>query len=400
MLDDPRIVRAAEHARTTDDETLADQIALTEIAAPPFSEAERAAEMVRRFREAGLSDSRLDEAGNVLARRGGSGDLPPVILSAHLDTVFPEGTPVAVTRDEKILEGPGISDDGRGLAVILAVARALAAGKVVTRHPILFAATVGEEGLGDLRGARHLVGPSGGGRGAAAFISVDGAGLDRVVCRGLGSRRFRVELRGPGGHSWQDRGTVNPIHALARGVTELVRLASRSEGDAFAVTRWGGGLSINSIPRGAWVEIDCRSVVDEALDSMEEQLRRTVDRVVAEENRTGAGGLESEIRCVGSRPAGATDADGPLVRATRLATGAVGVEAVLALSSTDANAAMSVGIPAVTFGGGGQAALAHTTDEWYRNVRGVDGVLRALYTVALVAGVEGEAPDRPSTPPR
>jgi len=388
LLDDPRVARAAAHARATDEETLADQVALTEIAAPPFRETARAAAMVTLLRRSGLTGVRIDEIGNVLALRSGAEASAPVVLSAHLDTVFPEGTPVAVARVGDLLKGPGISDDGRGLAVLLAVARALEAGGIVTRRPILFAATVGEEGLGDLRGVRHLVGAKGAGHGSAAFISVDGAGLDRVVSRGLGSRRFRVEMRGPGGHSWQDRGTVNPIHALARVVTRLIEDPPSPEAEtSLAVTRCGGGLSINSIPGEAWVEIDCRGTDETDLERSERELRAAVQQALAEANARGRGSLETAIRLVGSRPAAATEPDALLVRATRVATEAVGSHIILALSSTDANAAMAVDIPAVTFGGGGQAGLAHTTGEWYRNVQGVEGVLRALYTVVLVAGV-------------
>lgn len=389
LLDDPRVARAVAHARATDEETLADQMALTSVAAPPFEESARAVAMAERFRACGLEEVRVDEAGNTLALRPGSQDAPPVILSAHLDTVFPADTPLTVSRRGDVLTGPGISDDGRGLAVILAVARALRAGGVETRHPVLFAATVGEEGLGDLRGARHLVGPSGAGSGAAAFISIDGAGLDRVVASGLGARRFRVEVRGPGGHSWQNRGTVNPIHALARMVAALADPEPRPDADStVSVTRWGGGLSINAIPRVAWAEVDCRAIDGDELTHAGERLRSLVEHTLDEENAMGRGTLEAELRCVGTRPAGATDPEGSLVRATRLATEAVDAEAVLALSSTDANAAMAVGIPAVTVGGGGQAGLAHTTDEWYRNVQGVEGVLRALYLVVLVAGLD------------
>ncbi len=338
---------------------------------------------------AGLADVRTDSVGNVLALRPGSADVAPVILSAHLDTVFPPGTPIVVRRDGDLLEGPGISDDGRGLAVMLAVARALDAGAVVTRAPILFAATVGEEGVGDLRGARQLVGPSGAGRGAAGFVSIDGAGLDRVVAHGLGSRRFRLHVRGPGGHSWLDWGLANPIHALGRAVASLVVLPlPRDPTTTLTVARLGGGTSINAIAQEAWAEVDCRSASDEHLERTEAALRDAVGAATAAENaRAERGGLEVEVERIGFRPAGTTDPDAALVRAARLATEAVGVEPVLSLSSTDANAAMAVGIPAVTLGGGGEAGGAHTTTEWYRNVRGVEGVVRALYTVVLTAAM-------------
>jgi len=391
LRDDPRIASAVAHATATDEETLADQITLTRVPAPPFGEDARAAVMSGLLLEAGLAEVRTDAVGNVLGLRVGAADVAPVVFSAHLDTVFPPETPIDVRRDGDLIEGPGISDDGRGLAVLLAVARALDAGAISTRAPILFAATVGEEGAGDLRGARYLVGPSGAGRGAAAFVSIDGAGLDRVVVHGLGSRRFRLRIRGPGGHSWLDWGLANPIHALGRVVASLVALPlPREPVTTLTVARWGGGTSVNAIPQEAWAEVDCRSASEEHLDRTEAAVRDAVGAATAAENaRAERGALEAEVERIGLRPAGATDPEAGLVLAARLATEAVGVEPVLALSSTDANAAMAVGIPAITLGGGGEAGGAHTTAEWFRNVRGVDGVARALYTVVLSAGLAG-----------
>lgn len=339
--------------------------------------------MARLMTGAGLEDVRADVVGNVFALRPGTSDLPPVVISAHLDTVFPPDTDVTVRRNGDLLEAPGISDNGRGLAVILAVARALEAGKVATEHPVLFAATVGEEGLGDLRGARHFVGPSGAGHGAAAFISVDGAGLSHVVNQGLGSRRYRIRVRGPGGHSWLDRGTPNPIHALAR-VVHLVAFPPTPPGHeaAFTTARWGGGTSVNAIPQEAWIEVDCRSSSPRHLEALDRALRQAVEAAVSAEGE----GLTSEVVSLGIRPAGSTDVHAPLIQAVRLATEAVGATPVMTLSSTDANAAMAVGMPAVTMGGGGEAGLAHTTREWYRNVNGAAGVIRAIYTLALIAG--------------
>ncbi len=276
---------AAAHARATNERTLADQIELTLIPAPPFQEEVRGLEVAARFARAGLAEVRVDDVGNVLGTRPGAGDLPAVILSAHIDTVFGEDVPIRVTRDGARLAGPGISDDGRGLAVMLAVARALEAGGVATRRPVLFAATVGEEGLGDLRGAKRLVAPDGAGHGAAAFMSVDGAGLDRIVTRGLGSRRFRVRARATGGHSWVDRGFANPIHALGRLVAALARIHLPSEPEsALTVARWGGGTSINAIPQDAWVEIDSRSIADEHLEATEATLRQIAATAANDEN--------------------------------------------------------------------------------------------------------------------
>jgi len=388
-LDDPRVASAVAHATATDEVTLADQVALTEVPAPPFAEEARGVTMAGLLLEVGLTDVWTDAVGNVLALRPGASDAPPVVLSAHLDTVFPPETPITVRRQGDLFEAPGISDDGRGLAVLLAVARALEAGPIATRAPVLFAATVGEEGVGDLRGAKHLVGPTGAARGAAAFISIDGAGLDRVVAHGLGSRRFRLRVRGPGGHSWLDWGLANPIHALGRAVASLASLHLPAEPlTTLTVARWGGGTSVNAIAQEAWAEVDCRSASDEHLVRVEADVMEALRAATASENaRAERGALEAQIERIGVRPAGATDPDAALVRAARIATEAVGVDPVLALSSTDANAAMAAGIPAVTLGGGGEAGAAHTTAEWYRNVRGVEGVVRALYTVVLSAGM-------------
>ena len=387
VLEDPAVRSAAVHARAANRETLEDQIALTAIPAPPFQEEARGRDAARRFREAGLLEVRVDAVGNVLGVRPGAEPLPPVILSAHLDTVFGADVPIVVRREGDYVQAPGISDDGRGLAVLLATARALEAGGVTTRRPILFAATVGEEGLGDLRGAKHLVGPGGDGREAAAFITVDGAGLDRIVDRGLGSRRFRVRVRGAGGHSWVDRGLVNPVHALGRVVAALSRLTLPSQPEsALTVARWGGGTSINAVPQEAWLEIDIRSTADEVLHELEGALHDLASAAVAEEEASCRGTLTLEVERIGTRPAGFTPADSLLVRAAHAATRALGVTPQLVTSSTDANAAMAVGIPAISFGGGGEAGLAHTTEEWYRDVGGADGVVRTLHTVAIVAG--------------
>ena len=383
LLQDPPIRRAVRYAEETDERTVADQAHLTSVPAPPFHEAERGRLMARLMAEAGLKEVKTDEVGNVMALRPGVSDLPPVVISAHLDTVFPPDTDVQVRRTGDLLEAPGISDNGRGLAVLLATARALTAAGVVTARPILFAATVGEEGLGDLRGARHLLGPSGAGRGAAAFISVDGGGLEQVVNQGLGSRRFRIQVRGPGGHSWLDRGRPNPMNHVARLLTRMdLPPVPPGHEAAFTPARWGGGTSVNSIPEEAWVEVDCRSSSPTHLEAIERTLRQALEQIMDGVD----GGLTSQVTSLGVRPAGLTESDSPLVIAVRIATKAVGVTPRLTLSSTDANAAMAVGIPAVTVGGGGEAGLAHTTREWYRNVNGASGVARAIYTLFLITG--------------
>ena len=385
-------VRAAnENILATDDQALAHQIGLTEIPAPPFGEEPRGLRMAELLEEAGLADVRRDTVGNVFALRPGIGDGEPLVLSAHLDSVFPAGTDVAVRVEGNLLRAPGVSDDARGLAALVAVARALSKSGVTTRLPILFAATVGEEGSGDLRGVRHLFGADGVASSASGFISLDGAGLKFVVTRGLGARRFRVVLRGPGGHSWIDWGAPNPIHALGRAVGALAAWPTPIDPTlSLTVARWGGGTSVNAIPAEAWAELDFRSESIKHLDDGEERLRAVLDRSLAEENSGVADQdrrLRVEVTVVGQRPAGVTALDSPLVEAALAATRAAGVEPEVTASSTDANLPMSLGIPAITLGAGGSAGDIHTTDEWYRNSDGPLGIQRALQTVLLVSGL-------------
>jgi acetylornithine deacetylase/succinyl-diaminopimelate desuccinylase-like protein len=375
--------RAADAIVASDEATVATQIELSEIPAPPFGEKERARRMAELLTDAGLAGVVRDEEGNVVARRPGRAEEPPVVVSAHLDTVFPAGTDPTVRREGDILRGPGISDDARGLATLLALARVLESESVRTRAPLLFAATVGEEGVGDLRGVKHLFADSGLCRNAAGFISLDGAGLDRLVVDGLASRRFRIRAAGPGGHSWVDFGTANPIHGIARLGARLAGLPLSADPKAsLTVARTGGGKSINAIPQEAWIEIDTRSGEDRLVEELDRRIRAEVEEVAHAHP-----GLTWAIEVIGDRPGGRTDRAAPLVRAAIEATRAVGREPLMALSSTDANVPMKLGIPALTMGCGGEAGLAHTTDEWYRNVRGPEGVVRALYTVLLTAGL-------------
>ena len=391
LLVDPRVTEVRTLIRESDDETLADQISLTEVPAPPFSEEARARHMRTLMSEAGLRAVHVDATGNVLGTLPGATDEAPLVLAAHLDTVFPAGTDVTVHRRGEDLYAPGISDDGRGLAVILAVTRALVRSGVRLERPVLVVGTVGEEGLGNLRGVRHLFGPDGVARNAAGFISVDGAGLDRIVVQGLGSRRFRVRVTGDGGHSWVNRGVANPIHALGRLVAHLAaREPLANPESALTVARWSGGTSINSIPQQAWVELDTRSESEAHLGELERVIRAAAQEAVDEEAGTASGGeLSLSVESVGARPGGATPETARLVRSAALATTHTGGRPRMALSSTDANLPMSLGVPALTFGGGGVAGGAHTLEEWYRNEGGPEGVFRALLTVVLAAGLAG-----------
>jgi len=386
-LGDTRVQGVGAAIRAADEETLATQVELSEIAAPPFGEAARGTRLAGLMADAGLCDVHADPEGNVLgwaSGPGGAAPSGPLVVSAHLDTVFPEGTDVSVVREGDLLRGPGISDDARGLATLVALARALGAARLATATPLLFVGTVGEEGPGDLRGVKHLFGPDGEAREASGFISLDGAGLDRIVARGLGSTRFRVTARGPGGHSWVDWGTANPIHHLAGIAASLTALPLPTTPlTTLTIARWGGGKSINAIPQEAWLEIDTRSGSAPHLHDLASEVRR----VVADGAASTPPELTVEIETIGSRPGGSTPEDAPLVQAALEATRAVGGHPHLGESSTDANIPMALGIPAVTLGCGGEAGKAHTTGEWYRNTHGAEGIVRALYTVVLAAGL-------------
>ncbi len=389
----PTLVRARQLLRQTDDETLADQAELVAIPAPPFGEAERARRVLERFREVGLEDAVLDDAGNVLARLPGNArdGAAPVILSAHLDTVFPEGTDVTVRRNGQKIYAPGIADDARGLAAILAIARVLVQAGVRTSAPVVFAATVGEEGAGDLRGVKHLFRERSPWRGAAGFVSLDGTGCRRLVHRALGSRRLRATLTGPGGHSWADWGYANPVHALGLAIARLARLEIPSHPrSALTVGRIGGGTGVNVIPEGAWCELDIRSEDAATLGRLEAETKEALRAAVAEVNdrrRRGTRALSLELEVTGDRPTGTTPPDAALVRAARAATRFVGYTPELVASSTDANVPIALGIPAIAMGAGGESGGTHPLGEWYSNESGVEGLERALLTVLGVAGV-------------
>jgi acetylornithine deacetylase/succinyl-diaminopimelate desuccinylase-like protein len=391
LLDLPGVRATRDYILATDERTLRDQVELTEIPAPPFGEEARGQRLAELLEEAGLVEVRTDEIGNVVGVRHGRETGAPLVLAAHLDTVFPAGTDLKVGIEDGVLRAPGISDDGRGLAALLAVARALSETGVTTRRPILFVGTVGEEGNGDLRGVKHLFRDGGPAHDACAFISLDGAGIRTVVNRGLGARRFRVVVRGRGGHSWVDRGMSNPIHALGRAIGALASWPPPSQpAVSLTISRFGGGTSVNTIPVEAWAELDVRSESERHLEVAEERVRAALNRSVDEENSGATDDsqrIDLQITLIGVRPPGATDADSPLVEAALTVSRILEVEASLVSSSTDANLPMSLGIPAITLGAGGEAGGAHTLEEWYRNTRGPEGVCRALYTVLLVAGV-------------
>ena len=395
LLAHERIRAARRHVERADDLTLARQAALSATPAPTGAEGARGARLVDLFREVGLAEVGVDDAGNVRGWFGNGGrSLPaPVVLAAHLDTVFGPEVDVRVKRRGQRLEGPGISDNARGLAALVAVADALVATGVPTTRPILFAATVGEEGSGDLRGVKYLLNgkrETGNGK-PAAFIALDGAGLERVIHRALGSKRYHVVFRGPGGHSWAAFGVANPANAVGRAAALLADLPTvTAPRTTCAVVGLGGGTGLNSIPQDAWLDLDLRSEDPRALAQLDVTVRAALGRAADDENRTRTKGtppLRVEVQLVGDRPCGITPRAHPLVQAAIAANRALGRDAELASASTDANAPIALGIPAIALGAGGKAGDAHLTTEWYENVEGALGIVRALLVTAAMAEV-------------
>lgn len=367
-------------------------VELTEIPAPPFKEEARARAMAEKFRAAGLKDVTIDAEGNVLGLRPGTDPKAKLVaIAAHLDTVFPEGTPIKVTREGTRLAAPGVGDDTRGLAALLAYVRALDAGKVATRAPILFVADVGEEGRGDLRGVRYLFTKGPMKDRIGAFISVDGSGMAHVTTGGVGSKRYRVTFKGPGGHSYGAFGIVNPMAAMAGAITDLYKIDLPAKPrTTYSASVVGGGTSVNAIPDRAYVDVDMRSESAESLAALEKRFLTIVADAVTAENAarsTREGKVSAEPEVIGDRPAGSTPADAALVKSTAAAVRAFGYTPAFGAGSTDANLPMSLGIPAVTIGSGGSGGRGHSVDEWIdvarpESVRGLQAGLLALVAAA------------------
>lgn len=373
--------------------TTEQQILLTEIPSPTFQEAARAEAVRKLFAASGLR-TRMDAAGNVVGERPGSSRKDVVLISAHLDTVFPPGTRVKVQREGRRLAAPGISDNSAGLAAIVCLARALHEAKVRSQHTLVFAANTGEEGEGNLRGMRKLVETY---RGRLrAVIAVDGAAPDHITTMALASRRLEVSLAGPGGHSWADFGMPNPIHALARGLTKFLSTrVPATPRTTYSVGVIEGGTSVNTIADGALAKVDMRSESDAELDRLEAALRKSVEAGVAEEmaaaKESGHAGderIEIRYRSLGERPGGQLPDDAPLLEAVRQADRRLENQSRLERSSTDANVPLSLGIPAIAVGGGGRSGGAHSPGEWYDPTGRELGVKRILLTALAVAGVE------------
>lgn len=367
-----------------------EQIRICSIPAPPYGESERAEYLQLRFIECGLDETHLDAEGNCVALRRGRDLNPLVVVSAHLDTVFPVGTDFTVRREQGRLLAPGIADDGCGLAALIALVKALQESAIETEGSLLFVGTVGEEGEGNLRGARFLLNEGAWAGRVDAFVSLDGPGVERITHAALGSRRYRVRLRGVGGHSWGDFGAANPVHALGRAIAQLASYPAPTDPrTTFNVGRIEGGAGVNVIPTEAVMDVDLRSASADELHRLDAFFRRTAREAVDEENsrrRAGDRPLELDVKLIGDRPSGETPAESLIVQLAVEATRAVGHTPVLERSSTDSNIAISLGIPAITLGAGGSSGNSHTLEEWY-DPRGRDvGLQRALLLLLGLAG--------------
>jgi tripeptide aminopeptidase len=379
LLADPAVRAALDAARRNEPEVLETQVRLCQIPAPSFHEEKRAAAVRAVFEDLGLRDIRVDAVGNVLGERPGRQPTPRVVIAAHLDTVFPEGTDVTVHREGALLEGPGIGDNCRGLAALIGIVRALRDAGVETPGTITFVADVGEEALGNLRGARHLFTAELQGR-IDRFVSIDGSGIGFTHI-GVGASRYRVTFKGPGGHSYFAFGIANPIHALGRAIAKVAALdVPRDPRTTFSVGRVGGGTSVNSIASEAWMEVDMRSHDAASLRALDERFRRALSEAVQEENARwqGRGAVEVTVEDLGARVPGATPAGAPIVQATMSVTEALGLPIRTFPATTDSNVAMALGTPAVTIDGGGDGSGGHSLGEVFDTTDSWKGTQRAL----------------------
>jgi len=392
-LSDNARVRAALDWFTPNISWVNDQQArLTEIPAPPFQESARADAVNALLAEAGLS-VQIDKTGSVIGELRGVNEKEIVIVAGHLDTVFPPGTDVKVHRDGSRMVAPGISDNGTGLAALVAMARALQFAHLKPQRTIFFVADVGEEGEGNLRGIRAVVDayrPR-----LKAVVVLDGSGTDHVTTKALASRRLEALITGPGGHSWSDFGMPNPINALVRGSVRFINTkVPANPRTTFNIGQIEGGTSVNSIPYEARLKVDIRSESDDELARLESALRECIAAGVRDEMDSARdrskGKLEWKVELLGSRPGGELPADSALLAALRAADDSVGNQSRIERSSTDANIPLSLGIEAISIGAGGNGGGAHSLQEWYDSAGREAGLKRALLTVLGISGVAEE----------
>jgi acetylornithine deacetylase/succinyl-diaminopimelate desuccinylase-like protein len=387
ILARPDVQSAMQAIKINEPHFIEEQIRICEISSPPFHEDKRAAELARLFGEAGLSNVRIDHAGNVLGDRPGSAPNPHLVIAAHLDTVFPPETDVHVTREGNLLKGPGIGDDCRGLAALLALIKAMNGANLKTRGTLTFVADVGEEGLGDLRGMKELFGVTLKDQ-IDDFISIEPGEANRVTNGGVGSYRYKVTFSGPGGHSYGAFGLANPANALGRAVAHIADLqVPVTPKTTFNVGRIGGGTSVNSIPFEAWFEFDERSPDTGSLDNLDKRFRAAVQAGLDEENARwkDKGKLSVKVDQIGVRPAGQTPMSAAIVRTAADSIKALHFgEPEFGAGSSDSNVPMHLGIPAITIGGGGIDKGAHSLNESDDVTDSYKGVQNALLIVLSI----------------
>jgi acetylornithine deacetylase/succinyl-diaminopimelate desuccinylase-like protein len=386
LLQNPSVKAALAAVKANEPQTIEDQIRFCEIPAPSFKEDVRGKELQRVFQQLGLQDVRVDKVGNVLGTYAGAAPHPHLVIAAHLDTVFPEGTDVKVKREGNILRGPGIGDDCRGLAVLVSIIREMKKANVKIGGTVTFVANVGEEGLGDLRGVKALFRETLKDQ-IDNFISIDGTGV-HVTNVAVGSHRYRVTFKGPGGHSFGAFGMANPMGAMGRAIAKIQEIqVPRQPKTTFNVGRVGGGTSVNSIPFEGWMELDMRSSDPASLSAVDANIQKAIDSSVVEENaRWGKPGVITVTKeLVGDRPAGNTPESAAIVRTGLAAATALGFNANLGEGSTDSNIPMSMKIPAITIGGGGRGRDAHALTESFDTTDAWMGTQHALLlTISLV----------------
>ena len=370
----------------------AQQIRLTEIPAPSFEEEDRAAAVKELFAGEGLA-VHTDKIGNVIGELRGSNEREIVLIAAHLDTVFPSGTPVEVRREGDRMAAPGISDNGTGLAALIAIARAMHVAKITPQRTILFAANVGEEGEGNLRGMRALIDAYH--AKLRAVIVLDGSGTDHVTTKALASKRLEAVITGPGGHSWSDFGMPNPINALVRGSLRFINTkVPASPRTTFNLGQVEGGTSVNSIPFETKLKVDLRSESEDEITRLESAFRECMAAGVRDEMENARdrtkGKLEWKVNVIGSRPGGALAPDSALLASLRAADELTSNQSRIERSSTDANIPLSMGIAAISIGAGGNGGGAHSLQEWYEPAGRENGLKRVLLTLLGVAGVAPE----------
>lgn len=391
LVRDGRVQRAGEFFEAHAEAITQEQIRICETPAPPFGEQQRAAYFINRFRAIGLEAIEIDAEGNATALRRGRELAPLIVVSAHLDTVFPENTNCKVKREANILRAPGVADDGCGLAALIALGEALNHTGIETRGSLLFVATVGEEGEGDLRGARHLLTKGRWANQVDAFLSLDGPGIERITNAALGSRRYQITFKGQGGHSWGDFGAANPVHAAGRLIANLTKYDLRRESRAsFNVGRIEGGTSVNAIPQSAVLQVDLRADAAAELRRLDGFFHRALADAVQAENharRAGKTPLMMSAKLTGNRPSGTTPRNSFIVELAQQATRLMGARPHLDCSSTDSNIAISLNIPALTIGAGGTAGGSHTLEEWYDTSNRHIGLQRDLLVVLGLVGL-------------